>query len=211
MAAEISVTLAVTGHRPDKLGGWKTPNPIYHQVIQKLRETFEMFKPTLVITGMALGVDQWAAQVCIDLGIPFYAAIPFQDQDKIWPQAAKAKYQYLLSRAAGATIVSPGEYAAYKLQVRNQWMVDRCHQLIAVWNGWWNRKLCGVRVEDSAADLLRASGLLGDHAHTEVLTSTKQRSSAVVFRGGAGRGEGEAFLFQKGNRGTGIPRPDPRP
>jgi uncharacterized phage-like protein YoqJ len=31
-------------------------------------------------------------------------------------------------------IVNPGEYAAWKMQKRNEWMVDRCTALIAVYN-----------------------------------------------------------------------------
>lgn len=135
MTAQLDHIISVTGHRPDKLGGWKVPNPTYNAVLHALRETFKAMRPTMVISGMALGVDQWAAQVCIDDGIPFWAAVPFAGQEAVWPEYSRARYKYLLSRAAGSTIVSDGGWAASKMHIRNQWMVDRCHLLVAVWNG----------------------------------------------------------------------------
>jgi uncharacterized phage-like protein YoqJ len=133
--ADINLVVAVTGHRPDKLGGYRLPNPTYNEVITQLKNAFENLKPTMLITGMALGVDQWAAQVALEMGIPFWAAVPFDGQEGKWPEASRAKYQYLISRALGVTVVTPGPFSSGKMQLRNQWMVDRCHRLLAVWNG----------------------------------------------------------------------------
>lgn len=129
------LVVAVTGHRPDKLGGWKTPNELYDLVIAGLVKAFEQYKPAYVISGMSLGVDQWAAEICVNMNIPFVAAVPFDDQDKIWPPHSKAKYQWLLSKAYQVTKVSQGTFSAQKMQLRNVWMVNSCHMMIAVWNG----------------------------------------------------------------------------
>lgn len=127
--------VAVTGHRPDKLGGYKVPNEMYDLVVAGLVQAFEEFKPAYVLTGMALGVDQWAAEICLNMGIPFVAAVPFDDQDKIWPPHSKAKYQWLLAKAFQVVKVSQGPFSPQKMQARNQWMVNSAHMVIAVWNG----------------------------------------------------------------------------
>ena len=124
--------IAFTGHRPNKLGGYKLPNPTYLKVCQEIEKTLLELKPEKVISGMALGVDSWAANIAIKLNIPFIAAVPFIEQDKIWPLESKKIYQILLSKAAEKVIVSDGGYEAYKLQIRNEWMVNRCDKLIAV-------------------------------------------------------------------------------
>jgi uncharacterized phage-like protein YoqJ len=84
---------------------------------------------------MALGVDQWAAHIAYKLGIPFLAAIPFEGQEKAWPKQSQLTFHLLLKMAKEKVIVSEGGYSAYKMQVRNEWMVDRCDKLIAIWDG----------------------------------------------------------------------------
>lgn len=127
--------VAFTGHRPDKLGGYKVPNPIYNFVCQEIDRALRELKPEKVITGMALGIDQWAAYIAHRQGIPFLAAIPFLNQERKWPTQSQKTYQQLLKLAAEKVIVSPGEYSAAKMQIRNEWMVDHCNKLIAIWDG----------------------------------------------------------------------------
>jgi uncharacterized phage-like protein YoqJ len=127
--------VSFTGHRPNKLGGYKADNPLQNVIRAKLRQALLEIAPDRAISGMALGVDQWAADACIDLRIPFTAAIPFSGQDSKWSDEAREDYLRLLKAAERVVIVSPGEYAAKKMQIRNQWMVDNSDKLIAVWDG----------------------------------------------------------------------------
>jgi uncharacterized phage-like protein YoqJ len=127
--------IAFTGHRPDKLGGYKLPNPTYIKVCREIDWLLTELQPEKVITGMALGIDQWAASVAYKLGIPFIAAIPFEGQEKAWPEKSQQTYRLLRRLATEEVIVSPGEYTAAKMRTRNQWMVDNCDSLIAVWDG----------------------------------------------------------------------------
>lgn len=126
--------VSFTGHRPNKLGGYTIPNLIYNNVTSQIEKTLRELKPEKAISGVALGVDQWAAKVCIKLGIPFIAAIPFEGQEKIWPQESKDRYNDLLKKAAETIYVCSPEYAAWKMQKRNIWMVDNSDVLIAIWD-----------------------------------------------------------------------------
>jgi uncharacterized phage-like protein YoqJ len=129
------VIITVCGHRPNKLGGYKIPNPTYETVVDGLLKAFGHFRPEMILTGMAIGVDQWAAELCIQYNIPFLAAVPFNNQEQKWPPHSQAKYQYLVSQAAHVVHVSKGEYTPAKMHIRNEWMVDRCHLVVAVWDG----------------------------------------------------------------------------
>lgn len=129
------LVVSFTGHRPDKLGGYTFPNPQAMWVIEHLYYVLDKLQPDKVITGMALGVDQWAAEVSIDLDIPFVAAIPFPGQDRTWPEESKEKYKTLLDYADEVNYLYEGGYAAWKMQARNQWMVDNSDLVIAVWDG----------------------------------------------------------------------------
>lgn len=126
--------VAFTGHRPNKIGGY-SDNPIQQKIRRAIKDTLIKLQPEKAISGMALGVDQWAAEICVELKIPFIAAVPFLGQEKIWPAASQQKFRELLKKADTVQIVCDGEYAAWKLQKRNEWMVDHCGTLIAIWDG----------------------------------------------------------------------------
>lgn len=127
--------VAFTGHRPDKLGGYTVPNKISQRVCREIREKLNELKPTRAITGMAQGVDQWAAQICYMMNIPYVAAVPFVGQESIWPEMAQKRWRFLIGRAAEVVVVCEGAYAPIKLQKRNEWMVDHADVVLAVWDG----------------------------------------------------------------------------
>jgi uncharacterized phage-like protein YoqJ len=127
--------VAFTGHRPNKLGGYSIPNDISTHVCRVIEHTLRELRPKRIISGMALGVDQWAANIAYANGIPFVAAVPFEGQELAWPEPSQRDYRKLLEKATEVVLVSRGGYSPYKMQVRNEWMVDHCDKLIAVWDG----------------------------------------------------------------------------
>ncbi len=127
--------IGVTGPRPQNLWGWNVPNPIYDYVKLELTKKLIALKPTKVISGMALGVDTLVVELCIELNIPFIAAVPFKGQESKWNKELQDKYKELLSKALEIVIVSDGGYSIDKMQIRNKWIVDNSDLIIGVWNG----------------------------------------------------------------------------
>lgn len=126
--------VSFTGHRPEEISGY-SGGPVQDWVCGQLNDVLYTLKPSSAISGMALGVDQWAAANCIYLNIPWIAAIPFVGQEKIWPQESQDEYWKLIQNCSKVVIVSDGGYSPEKMQLRNEWMVDNSDLLIAVWNG----------------------------------------------------------------------------
>jgi len=126
---------AVTGHRPEKIGGYGKEAKVHLE--QFAIETLRKIKPqaTRIFTGMALGWDQAIADACIRLNIPFVAAVPFPGQEMVWFEEMRVHYCYLLGKAQIVQMVSPGPYSKEKMQIRNQFIVNECEALIALWNG----------------------------------------------------------------------------
>lgn len=121
--------VAFTGHRPDKLNGYK-PCAWHDRIKDWIRTQLVEFKPERAISGMALGVDQWAAAICVALKIPFTAAVPFPGFELRWPAKARRHYETLIDAAASVHLVSdtvPIGYAeaVTMLDDRNRWMVDQ--------------------------------------------------------------------------------------
>jgi uncharacterized phage-like protein YoqJ len=126
--------VAVTGHRPDKLGGYSSSGP--HIKLSAIATNWlEVNKPEYVITGMAQGWDLIIAETCLKLKIPYIAAIPFKGQELLWPEHTQRYYQVLLGAAEDAVVVSPGVFSSRKMHIRNEWMVDRGDTILAMWDG----------------------------------------------------------------------------
>jgi uncharacterized phage-like protein YoqJ len=136
--------LAVTGHRPTKLlvqdAQFKEELAARNAALEA--NTRAMLKWALnslgaqqLITGMALGVDQWAAEEAIALKLPFIAAIPCRNQDRFWGHEAQKRYSDLMKHAARVTYVTEKEYEAGCMQLRNEWMVNHAHMVVAVFDG----------------------------------------------------------------------------
>ena len=126
--------LGITGHSPVKLGGWVW-NPAHRRVQEYIRRCFRHLRPEYVITGMALGVEQWGAEIAIEMGIPFLAAIPFDGFEGKWPAPSQMKYRNTLSKSFRTQVVSPGGYESWKLAEKNKWVVENSDQILSIWDG----------------------------------------------------------------------------
>ena len=125
--------VAFTGHRPDKLGGYG--KEIKTRLRRLARYALADRNAERAVIGMALGWDQAAGWACVDLGLPFTAAIPFKGQESRWPYDSQREFNDLLGKAARIVVVSPGRYEPWKMQLRNEWMVENSDELLALWNG----------------------------------------------------------------------------
>lgn len=127
--------LGITGHRPKKLYGYNDAHPGNMFIINAIGDFFKEHKPEKVITGMALGVDQWAAQWCIKLEIPFMAAIPMKGQEKMWPADSQKKYHWMISKAVAISESKENESIFTAMDDRNKYIVDNSDQMLGVFGG----------------------------------------------------------------------------
>lgn len=128
----------ITGHRPNKLGGYAIDNPkaIYiKKEIKSILNNLNEIVPITGVTGMAIGSDQYFAQVCIDLEIPYLSYIPFEGQENAWSTPVKEKYHQLLASSLDIVEVSNGNYTPKKMKLRNIAMANSADIAIAVWDG----------------------------------------------------------------------------
>ena len=120
--------VAVTGHRPQDC----EPEEI---VRQKLRTAFRYNRVSCVIVGMAAGVDLWAGDEALGLGIPIWCAKPWAGHSP--RKEDEDLYRKLIANAEKVVNVTefdeyPGPWCYHK---RNEWMVDNATHVLAYWNG----------------------------------------------------------------------------
>lgn len=125
--------IAATGHRPNKLGGYSPQ--AFNRLVQVARAYLLEKSPDGVISGLALGWDQAWAMAALELAIPVHAAIPFEGQQSKWPASSKNLWDGIVRECHSVTFVCEPGYAAWKMQKRNEWMVERCHRVAALWDG----------------------------------------------------------------------------
>lgn len=132
--------VAFTGHRPDKIGGYKLDNPMYLKIKTELVSQIDMHfqvhgKQLCLVTGGALGVDQMVARIALEMGIPYVICVPHQGHGSNWPLDAQELYEHLKANARTVKLVTDAPYSPQALQIRNQFMVDGSEELIAVYDG----------------------------------------------------------------------------
>lgn len=134
--------VSVTGHRPDKLGReYNYKGPITNFLVRTLEHYIETHDITDWYQGMAIGFDQISALVAIRKKLRLHAAIPFEGQESMWPQSSQQLYHKILSKIEKEDIhILFGKgYTGWKMQKRNEWMVNQLtdpnDELIGCWNG----------------------------------------------------------------------------
>lgn len=125
-----------TGHRPEKLTIPETEVQarLEEAIKQAISDGLNVF-----ITGMARGVDIWAAEIVLrlrDEGQPvkLICASPYEGFERRWSREWATRYQAIMKAADLVRYICPG-YSGGCFQRRNEWMVDHAARVIAVWNG----------------------------------------------------------------------------
>lgn len=125
--------IAFTGHRPHKISDAKA---IIARIRDFLEHQLSLHPDLLVISGGALGVDQYAAKICIDLDIPFKLILPFPVAvlTSRWSNNCREYLRYLMHHAEKTSYIQQ-EFSMAGYQRRNEVMVNHCNLLCAVFNG----------------------------------------------------------------------------
>lgn len=139
MATESELRLhrcCFTGHRPHKLH--QPEWVIVAALEQAIRETIDDGFVTF-ISGMAWGIDIWAAEIVLKLkqeGYPIHliAAVPHEGFERSWDADWKNRYHKILAEADLVKVICP-RYHRGCYQVRNEWMVNHSARLIATYTG----------------------------------------------------------------------------
>ncbi len=133
-----------TGHRPQKLPyGFNEEDVRCVKLKKRLRkEIVKLIKKhnvTRFISGMALGVDIYSAEIVLSLRkkyphIILECAIPCETQCIKWSESMRDRYYDIISRCDEETLIQK-RYTHDCMQKRNEYMIDKSDFVIAVWDG----------------------------------------------------------------------------
>lgn len=139
-----TISCAFTGHRPQSLpfGFNETDSRCIalkralHDQITNLIETNGV---THFISGMAIGVDMFAAEIVLGLkaiypNITLECAFPCETQAAKWSENLRDRYFDIASKCDKETLIQH-QYSIDCMDKRNKYMVDNADYVLAVWNG----------------------------------------------------------------------------
>lgn len=154
---EIAIRVGFTGHRPEKLGYYDYSNErntsIINELYHNILDIVNKHEKSTFISGGALGVDTFA-HLCVSkiqrsnpqLDIINILAVPFKNQFIRWNNNDIKLYSKMNDMSDEVIYVDTLDkyrvkgveeeiYHVAKMQKRNEYMVDNCDILIAVWDG----------------------------------------------------------------------------
>lgn len=127
---------AFTGHRPEKLQ--RSYEDCLKCLCAAIMDAYDQGYREF-ISGMARGVDLWAAHIILILrrfhpDVRLIAAVPYQGFNIKWDTVDQNIYSAIECQADAICIVARIK-AARAYQLRNVWMIDHSSRLIACWDG----------------------------------------------------------------------------
>lgn len=91
------------------------------------------------VSSLDIGVGVWAAEAvircqAIEPRFKLHAALLCENQDAVWPQAAKERFQAVRKACVSEEIVNHGTYQSWFIEKRDRRLVDLGDIVIVVWN-----------------------------------------------------------------------------
>lgn len=132
--------LAFTGHRPNRFSfGTNEDAQLCIAIKKKIERLIDRCYRERAVhdvyVGGALGVDMWAAEAALSLkeiypDITVHCIIPFEGHDSKWQSTEKKRLEAICAKSDVMVLASAYHENAYR--VRNEYMVDHCTCLVAV-------------------------------------------------------------------------------
>lgn len=138
-------TCCFIGHRPQSLPwGFDESDPrciLLKKMLRKeIKQIIREHGVTHFISGMALGVDTWAAEIILELKekeacpITLECAFAYEDQAALWPEADRNRYFFIVERCDKENLLQ-AHCTPDCFRNRNSYMVNHSDYVIAVWDG----------------------------------------------------------------------------
>lgn len=122
------LVIAGTGHR-----GLQP----YSRLVDLARAILKKLQPSKVLVGMAVGWDMALAEATVEAQLPLWACLPCnpKTQRERFDDENFQRHIDILSKASEITVCGTGTLAKFNYQMRNEFMVDNCNLLLAIFSG----------------------------------------------------------------------------
>ena len=123
------MTLAGTGHRPLRLGGYD--DSITNKLALLASTVIGRLQPSHGYCGGALGWDMAWGEALLNAGIPYTMALPFPDMGSRWFHKDRVRLQRLIHNSTEVQYLSD-RYSKSAYILRDRYMVDNAEGLVCL-------------------------------------------------------------------------------
>mgnify|MGYP001859865645 CR=1 FL=1 len=134
--------VSFTGHRPSKFSFGYNENSVEciklkALLINEIEKLYLLGYKTF-LTGCAMGVDMWGAEIVLDLkkkfdDIKLFCIIPFENQCERWQEDYKKRFNYIIENCTQKIILQK-EYDSDCYFKRNKFLVKHSTVIISVYD-----------------------------------------------------------------------------
>ena len=137
------ISCAFTGHRPSRFKfGYDEDNEGCQKLKAAITEWVDVFIANGIknyLSGFALGVDTWAAEIVLEMkkkyeDVKLTAVIPCETQAHSWSIEQQERY-YNLQGQCDDVIILNTKYTRSCMFERNRYLIDHADYLLAVYDG----------------------------------------------------------------------------
>lgn len=134
------VTIAITGHRPNRLSGPHTAlELICREVLSVIRKDIPKDDPQpIVLSGLAEGADRIFAEAALKEDFRLEAVFPFQEDDyRTTFMSPHSDDFYMLKEKASNIHLLNGDIQDMETAFHDlgRFLVEKCDMLVAIWDG----------------------------------------------------------------------------
>ncbi|MDD2648009.1 MAG: SLOG family protein [Eubacteriales bacterium] len=146
------LTCAFTGHRPQHLHICGDDVLLLKRLLYQAIERAYSLGCRNFISGMALGVDQWAAREVIAFralhgDVRLHCAIPCSGQYARWRESDRRNYFDIIRSADSVTVLAE-RYSDGCMQRRDRWMIEKSDRLIALYTGRYGGTFLTIKMAE---------------------------------------------------------------
>lgn len=132
------MNITFVGPKIQDLGGF-TPNAHQKQIRTTILSTLSQLildkTNVVLLTGLSLGIEWWAADSARSLKIPYKVYLPFDNVDSKWPHPTRMVFKGLCGVAHEIVSVDTGEFSVQKLHKREQFVIDLSDRIYSFYPG----------------------------------------------------------------------------
>jgi hypothetical protein len=127
----VATRIGVTGHR------LLAPHPELATAIDDALAAIELRRPApwVLVSGFAEGADELVATLALVRGWELEALLPLRADDFVSDLERPVEFRRLLERATTVEAIEPAVERPECYRAQGFAMLDRCDELIALWNG----------------------------------------------------------------------------
>lgn len=105
--------------------GEETSHPVQKKIISQITKLVQnQSNDYVLVTGLASGIETWAAIAAKQAKKPYIVYLPFEKQESVWPKKAQEIFKQLIDGAVTVEYINKGDFTVEKMQEKENRLME---------------------------------------------------------------------------------------